>query len=86
MKGSLVMALAGRDKDRLFFVTDDIDENFVEIADGRSRRLEKPKVKKIKHIKLISDETELGSDIREGRPVTNQKLRRAISEWQAIHQ
>lgn len=51
--GDIVKALSGRDGGRIFAVTQIIDENYVFIANGRSRPLSKPKRKKIKHLKAV---------------------------------
>jgi len=51
--GDIVLALAGRDSERLFAVVGIIDENYVYIADGKSRKSEFPKKKKVKHIELV---------------------------------
>ena len=48
-KSSLVVSKAGRDQGQLFYVID-ADEQYVYLADGKSRRLEKPKRKKRKHV------------------------------------
>ena len=55
--GDIALALAGRDEGRLFAVVavDAEDEKYVLIADGRSRRADKPKRKKIKHLKLMKE-------------------------------
>lgn len=52
--GSIVLSIQGRDKGRYFVVLEALNANYVLIADGRYRRLEAPKKKKIKHIKYIS--------------------------------
>ena len=41
-KSDLVLATAGREKGRLFFVVD-VQNEYLLLADGRSRRLEAPK-------------------------------------------
>ena len=46
-KSSLIVSKAGRDKGQLFYVID-ADEQYVYLADGKSRKLEKPKRKKRK--------------------------------------
>ncbi len=53
--GSIVFSRAGRDAGRFFIVTEITDDTFVKIADGRLRKLEKPKKKKIKHLKATGD-------------------------------
>ena len=40
--GDIIIALAGRDEGRLFAVIAVEDENYVLMADGRSRRADKP--------------------------------------------
>ena len=51
--GDIVLSLAGRDAKKLFAVVGTIDESHVHISDGKSRKIDSPKKKKIKHIKLI---------------------------------
>lgn len=71
--GSVVKCLAGREKNS-FYVAVGIHDGFVEIADGKERKLESPKRKNIKHIsptKTIIDTKEL----------TNKKLRKLINEF-----
>ncbi|MDD4315987.1 MAG: KOW domain-containing RNA-binding protein [Clostridia bacterium] len=53
--GSIVFSKSGRDAGRFFIVTEVVDENFVRLVDGKLRRLEKPKTKKIKHLKATGD-------------------------------
>lgn len=48
--GQIVSSKAGRDKDRLFVIIDIIDHQYVLIADGDLRKIEKPKKKKVKHL------------------------------------
>ncbi|MBR1422599.1 MAG: KOW domain-containing RNA-binding protein [Ruminococcus sp.] len=50
--GSVVRALAGREKDR-YFVAVDVHDGFVYIADGKERKLSAPKKKNIKHISPV---------------------------------
>ncbi|MBQ3183155.1 MAG: KOW domain-containing RNA-binding protein [Clostridia bacterium] len=54
MVGRIAVSLSGRDKGRVFLIVDVPDENFVMLCDGCLRRLEKPKRKKLKHIKLLA--------------------------------
>ena len=48
-KGCVVLSTAGRDKGRYFIVIDR-DENYALIVDGKLRRVDSPKHKKIKHL------------------------------------
>ena len=76
----LVVSVSGRDKNRIFMVTEIIDSNYVLIADGMLRKLEKPKKKKIKHLEkseLVLNERLL-QKISEGKKITNAELRKAL--------
>ena len=48
-EGSIVKAKAGRDKDDLFVVVG-IDGSYAYIANGKRRKVEKPKKKKLIHL------------------------------------
>ena len=50
--GSVVRALAGREKDR-YFVAVDVHDGFVYLADGKERKIGSPKKKNIKHISPV---------------------------------
>ena len=49
VRGSVVKALAGRDRDR-FFVAVAVEGRCVSIADGKERKLLNPKRKNVRHI------------------------------------
>ena len=48
--GSVVLSRAGRDNGRYFVVVGQADDEHVLIADGRLRKVESPKKKKLKHL------------------------------------
>lgn len=48
--GQLVKSKSGRDMMRLFLVYEVVDDEHVLLVDGKVRKLEKPKLKKIKHL------------------------------------
>ena len=80
-KADMIVSLAGRDKDQLFFVVD-TDEKFIYIADGKGRRLEQPKRKKRKHVrKLPQTDTRVAEKIRNGDKVLNSELRRELAAY-----
>ena len=80
-KSSLVVSKAGRDQGQLFYVID-ADEQYVYLADGKSRRLEKPKRKKRKHIEQIPrTETRIAEKIRNGEKVLNSELRKELASF-----
>ena len=53
VKGSVVVATAGKEKNQLFVVVD-VKENFVFLADGKRLKLIKPKKKSVKHVQKAS--------------------------------
>lgn len=77
--GSLVKSRAGRDKGRFFVILSIQDENYVYIADGDLRKIERPKKKKLKHLdvsKRVLDEFLL--KINNNQPNLNSELRKVI--------
>ena len=80
-KSDIVISLAGRDKDKLFYVMD-IEDNYVLIADGKGRKLENPKRKKLKHVRRVSrTETRVATKILNGDKVLNSELRRDLATF-----
>ena len=49
--GSVVRSKAGRDQGRLFLVVEEVDDDFVMIANGDLRKLDRLKKKRRKHLK-----------------------------------
>ena len=68
--GLFAISSAGHDKGKLFIIVSDGTE-YVGIADGKSRTIENPKRKNIKHLRIIKDE-------KAGKPVSNEEVKRAI--------
>jgi len=68
--GSVVKADAGRDRGGFFAVTG-MDGEYCFIADGKSRKLCKPKRKNIKHLRFTNSVIELNE-------LTDKKLRAAL--------
>ncbi|MGI6706124.1 MAG: RNA-binding protein [Clostridia bacterium] len=77
--GRVVMSKAGRDRGRYFVVVEKLDENYVMIADGDLRKIDKAKKKKYKHLKakkeLISS---IQAKILSGEPVLDSEIRRSL--------
>ena len=80
-KSDIIESLAGRDKGKFFYVID-TEENFVLIADGKGRKLENPKRKKLKHVRRVSrTETRVALKIQNGDKVLNSELRRDLATF-----
>lgn len=74
----MARSLAGRDAGIICLILREEDEN-VFIADGRDRRVETPKKKNRKHVRLITGEN--GEPIRfSGKALTNRFLRNWLRE------
>lgn len=80
-KSSLIVSKAGRDKGQLFYVID-TDEQYVYLADGKSRKLEKPKRKKRKHVEQVPrTESRIAEKIRNGEKILNSELRKELASF-----
>ena len=77
--GQLVIATAGRDANRKFIITCIINDQYVYISDGESRKLENPKKKKLKHLKLTKYiSTEIMHGLQQNKKVTNSVISKCI--------
>ena len=75
----VVVSLAGRDKDKMYYVIK-TDDTFLYLADGRGHTLEKPKRKKPKHaVKVLRSETRVAVKLLAGDKVLNSELRRDLA-------
>ena len=80
-KSDIVISLNGRDKDKLFYVMQ-VEDNFCLLADGKGRKLENPKRKKLKHVRRVSrTETRVAVKIQNGDKVLNSELRRDLATF-----
>ena len=82
-KSDIVRALAGRDKNKFFFVIE-TEGDYVHIADGKSRKLETPKRKKVKHVAFrAKSDSRAANKLRNGEKVTNSEIRRTLADFAA---
>ena len=80
-KSDIIESLAGRDKGKFFYVMD-VEDNYVLIADGKGRKLENPKRKKLKHVRRVTrTETRVAVKILNGDKVLNSELRRDLATF-----
>lgn len=83
--GQVVQVSSGRDTGRFFFVIKTIDHEYVLISDGRKRKLDKPKLKKVKHLKRYNVVNEILKDkILSGQEVTDAFLRAELTKLNNI--
>jgi len=84
-KADIVVSLNGRDEGKRFIVVGTENE-YSMIADGKGRRIEKPKKKKNKHLKLEDKaDSRIAIKLVGGEKVTNNEIRRALAEYAAAH-
>ena len=75
----VVVSTAGRDKGKLFYVVGE-DAIYLKLANGKDRPLDKPKLKKRKHVqKVLRSETRVAVMLRSGDKVLNSELRRDLA-------
>ena len=81
-QGDFVISQKGRDQGRVFVVTE-AEENFVYLCDGSLRKQDKPKKKKVKHVKTLGySDPLLCEKMAEGKG-NNADFRKAILNYNA---
>ena len=79
-RSDIVKASAGRDKGKLFFVLE-VEGEYLLLADGKNRRLERPKRKKRKHVIFQARfDCRTAEKIRSGEKLANSELRRTLAQ------
>ena len=79
----IVKSINGRDEGKYFLVIGTEDEYSL-IADGKSRRVEKPKRKKNKHLKLEDkSDVQIAAKLIGGEKITNNEIRRTLAGYAA---
>lgn len=75
----IVEAVSGRDRGEWFFVVG-VEGEYIYLADGKGRTIEKPKKKKRRHVRFISEcHSDTAEKLRGGQKVLNSELRRALA-------
>lgn len=79
--GDIVYSLAGRDKGN-YFVVMSVSENYAFICDGRNRKTDKSKKKKIKHLKTgLGHSDYIEKKIKNGEKVSNSEIRIELDSY-----
>ena len=78
--GRVVLSTQGRDAGRYFIVLQVIDEQFVLMADGQSRKLAHPKKKKVKHLRAKPIVVNVDGGTLPNKHLQDSDLRRALAE------
>ncbi len=86
--GNIVISSAGRDSKHLFAIVgvdeDSLESGIVYIADGRLRSVEKPKKKKLKHLKFTNTVSEQVVELLSQGTLTNRSLNRILNEYRQV--
>lgn len=82
--GWIVRAAAGRDKGGLFCVVGmDHERKRLLLADGKRRKLARPKAKQLFHVKHLADGLDHPAiqKLRQGEALSDRELRRALAAF-----
>ncbi len=77
--GSIVMAIAGREKQQLFIVTK-MENKLVCLVDGKKRKLENAKRKNISHIHLLKSDNTFKEKIK-NNTITNGEIIKILKDY-----
>lgn len=81
--GRLAVSRQGRDQNRWMVVVSRPDEAHALVADGELRKLEKPKKKRLKHLRATPYlAQEIAQALSQGKHLLNSDVRKAISAAQ----
>lgn len=74
-------ATAGRERGKYFFVLGQ-EGDFLLLADGKSRRVEQPKRKRSKHVRLCPEFSHpVVEKMLQNKSITNSELRKALAQY-----
>lgn len=77
----IVLSLAGHDEGKLFLVLE-TDGEFLLLADGKGRKLETPKRKRIKHVRCVGTSAHPAvQKLHRGQSVTNKEIRSVLAAF-----
>ncbi|WP_277221977.1 KOW domain-containing protein [Peptoniphilus vaginalis] len=55
LKGQVVRSKKGRDEGKVYIILEIIDDDLLLLVDGKLRKLDRPKKKKVKHLYIYKD-------------------------------
>lgn len=77
--GQLVSSIQGRDSGMFYLVVQVENESRVRVADGEGRKVEKPKIKNVKHLKFYDIVAErIFERAQIGKRVTSEDVRKEL--------
>lgn len=66
--GQVVKSKSGRDKNSLYTVTKVLKNGYVEVVDGKYRKIQNPKLKNVKHLEIMKHVAEIQMDLNTKDP------------------
>lgn len=80
--GAVVISKMGRDTGKYYLVVARVGEDYALVCDGDNKKLVKPKLKKLKHLKYKGDNLNTVKDkLLNGLEVTDAEIRRALKAY-----
>ena len=78
--GAVAVSRAGHDKGIAFVILGKVEEEYVLLCDGRTRKLASPKKKKLRHVHIESVKAEeIAQKLISGQPLTDADMRKALT-------
>ena len=75
----IIVSTAGRDQGKLFYVIG-AEGVYVLVANGKDRKLEHPKRKKLKHVRFVTrTDSRVALKLRTGEKVLNSEMRKELA-------
>lgn len=82
--GEFVYASAGRDEGKCFIVIS-VEDNYLYLCDGKSRKVSNPKKKKLKHIRATGDKDEfIVNKLKTVGKLTNKEVRYSLTNYLSV--
>ena len=82
-KSDIALSLNGRDGGKCFLVIG-TEDGYSLLADGKTRKADRPKRKKNKHLRLVGKaEGPTAAKLLGGEKVTNNEIRRVLAQYAA---
>ena len=80
--GAVVLSKMGRDAGTTYVAVAILGEDFALVVDGDKRKLAKPKLKKLKHLRYKGEDLcEIGNKLTQNIEVTDAEIRRALKAY-----
>ncbi|MDO4492915.1 MAG: KOW domain-containing RNA-binding protein [Clostridia bacterium] len=80
--GRLAVSKQGRDRGRTFLITGIVDDNHVTLSDGETRKVDRPKKKKLKHLRVLPEKAqEIAAQLNAGKIPQDSDVRKAIEAF-----